>query len=80
MCATLKTKEANIRCVVLTAGVGASRDVDAHAPNLGEAGLLECPCNVVAEPARLRDGKVAGIRTWARDNIACELCAWGAEV
>jgi hypothetical protein len=80
MCATLEAKEANIRCVVLTAGVSASRDVDAHASNLREAGLLKGSCNVITKTARLCDCKVAGIRTWARDDIACELCAGCSKV
>ena len=55
--------------------VGAAGDVDAHAADLGEAGLLERVADVGGEAARLRDREVAGVGARARDDVAGELGA-----
>ena len=45
------------------------------AADLGEAGLVEGPADVVGEAAGLRDGEVAGVGTGAGDDVAGELGA-----
>ena len=49
--ATLDPEEADVGDVVLAARVRAARDVDAHAADLGEPGVLERLADVGGEPA-----------------------------
>ena len=73
--AALEAEEADVGDVVLAARVGAAGDVDAHAADLGEAGLLERVADVGGEAARLRDREVAGVGAGARHDVAGELGA-----
>ena len=62
--------------MVLAAAVGAAGDVDAHAADLGEAGLLERVADRRRpRPRRLRDREVAGVGAGAGDDVAGELGA-----
>ena len=73
--AALDPEEADVGDVVLAARVRAARDVDAHAADLGQAGLLERAADVGGEAARLRDREVAGVGAGARHDVAGELGA-----
>ena len=57
--------EPDVGDVVLAAAVGAARDVDPHAADIGQAGLLERLADVVGQAAALGDGQVAGVGTRA---------------
>ena len=73
--AALDADEADVGDVVLTARVRAAGDVDAHAADLGEPGLLERVADVGGEAARLGDREVAGVGAGARHDVADELGA-----
>ena len=64
--AAFEAHEADVGDVVLAAAVRAARDVDAHAADLGEAGVLERVADRRREPARLRDREVARVGARAR--------------
>ena len=53
--------EPDVGYVVLPAAVRAARDVDAHSPDVGQAGLFERFADVVGEAAALGDCQVAGV-------------------
>ena len=67
--------EADVRDVVLAAAVGAAGDVDAHAADVGQPGLLQRPADVVGEAPALGHGQVAGVGARAGDDVAGQLGA-----
>src|SRR5918997_1731162 len=71
----LGAEEPDVGGVVLPAAVGAARDVDAEAADVGEALLLELVADGGAEAAALGDGQVAGVGTRAGDDVADQLGA-----
>src|SRR5688572_10436215 len=73
--AALGAEEPDVGGVVLAAAVGAARDVDAQAADLGEPLLLELVADGGAEPAALGHGQVAGVGARAGHDVAHELCA-----
>ena len=73
--AALEPEEPDVGDVVLAAAVRAAGDVDAHAGDLGEAGVLERVADRGGEAARLRDREVARVGAGARDDVAGELGA-----
>src|SRR5437660_984548 len=58
----LEPEEPDVAHVVLSATVGAARDVDAYTGDLGQALVLECVADRVGKPARLCDREVARVR------------------
>ncbi len=69
----LGTEEPDVGHVVLPARVGAPRDVDAQAPDLGEALLLQPVADRLGQTAALGDGQVAGVGARAGDDVAHQL-------
>ena len=72
---SLRPEEADVRRVVLSAGVGAPGDVDADAAHIGQPLVLEALADGVAQAATLGDGQVAGVRPGAGHHVAGQLRA-----
>src|SRR5690606_28619495 len=68
----LGTEEPDVGGVVLAAAVGAARDVDAEAADLGQALLLEPLADGGAEAPALGDREVAGVGAGAGDDVTDE--------
>ena len=65
----LDPHEPEVADVVLPARVGAARDVDAHAADVGQAGLLQGGADVVGQAAGLGHGQVAGVGARAGHDV-----------
>jgi hypothetical protein len=70
VCPTLSAVETDIGDVVLTAGIRASRNVDAQAANFGQTLGLKCGLDRIGQTAALGDSQVAGVGSRASHDIA----------
>ncbi|CAB4878396.1 unannotated protein [freshwater metagenome] len=71
----LRPEQPDIRGVVLAARVGAARDIDPDAADLGETFFLKPFADRLGETPRLCDSDVARVGTRARNDVAGQLRA-----
>jgi hypothetical protein len=62
--------EPDIGHVMLAAGVGAARDVDAKSTYFSQSLSVKFLLDRIGKTATLSDGKIAGVGAWAGHNIA----------